>query len=265
MPYEAHEYCLQPPDENASVWRFVSLPKFMDMVLKRVLHLSRLDLAEDPYDGRPIGELHDGLTKAMGSDFTKFVGDDSRLRTFISCWHLAEDEPASMWKLYASSDAGIAVRMPYRRLKEVLSGSSERLFLGRVQYGTRGFTGRAVAVPFDNAMWKSKSYEHEKEVRVLTYRWDRNGIPVEELKAGPRAVRIPMDLNVLDAEVIAAPATPDWIFDVVRSFCNNAGLTVPIRRSDLLTLRDEPFVPKPTGPRVPGVMPKVRPIDSDKA
>jgi hypothetical protein len=256
---------LQPADENASVWRFLSLPKFMDMVLNRVLHLSRLDLAEDPYDGRPIGQLHDELTSVMGSEFTKFVGDDSRLRTFISCWHLSEDEPASMWKLYASSDAGIAVRMPYRRLKEVLSASSERLFLGRVQYGTRGFTGRGVVVPFDNAMWKSKSYEHEKEVRILTYQWDRNGIPVEELRAGPTAVRIAMDVNVLDAEVIVAPATPEWIFKVVRSFCNSAGLTVPIRQSELLTLRDEPFVPKPTGPRAPGFAPRVRPIGSDPA
>ena len=244
-----------------SVWRFVTLPKFIDLALSCSLHFSRLDLAEDPYDGRPIGRLHEALTRAMGSDFTKSVGDDNRLRTYVSCWHLSEHEPASMWKLYASSDAGIAIRMPYRRLKEVLNASPDRLFLGCVQYGDRGSTGRHVTVPFDPAMWKRKSFDHEKEVRAFYWN-DGGATPAEALSVAPLGHRVPIVLNGLDADVIVAPTTPEWIFDAVRDLAIRLDLTVPIRPSDLLTLQSEPFVPKPTGPRVPGFSPTVRPISS---
>jgi hypothetical protein len=94
-------------------------------------------------------------------------------------------------------------------------------------------------------MWKRKSFEHEKEVRALY--WNHAGVtPADALAQAPLGHRIGFDLNGSDGEVIVAPTTSDWIFNTVRDLSIRIGLTVPIRRSELLTLWAEPFVPRPT-------------------
>jgi len=66
---------------------------------------------------------------------------ENPLRFYVNSWHLAEHEPASMWKQYASGDAGIAICSTYRQLKSVLNASDERIFLGLVQYTQRAAAG----------------------------------------------------------------------------------------------------------------------------
>jgi hypothetical protein len=56
MTYEAHPSCVQPPDEEIAVWRFLDLPKFLDLRYSETLHFSRLDRFEDPYEGHATGE-----------------------------------------------------------------------------------------------------------------------------------------------------------------------------------------------------------------
>ena len=57
MPYEPHVNLSQPEDNNAYVWRFIDLPKFLDLIRSGSLYFCRGDQFDDPYEGMPPDEL----------------------------------------------------------------------------------------------------------------------------------------------------------------------------------------------------------------
>jgi hypothetical protein len=41
----------QPPDTSVLAWRYMDLPKLLALIVKREIHLRRLDLIPDKYEG----------------------------------------------------------------------------------------------------------------------------------------------------------------------------------------------------------------------
>jgi hypothetical protein len=99
------------------------------------------------------------------ADMLNVISDATRRMrewTFVSCWHAGEYESAAMWSLYGRS---VAVKSTYGRLRACVTSPSIRM--GMVQY----IDYARDLIPYDNSYWpfmyKRKSFEHEREVRIV--------------------------------------------------------------------------------------------------
>ena len=239
MTYEPHLSCVQPFDEEVAVWRFLDLPKFLELLHSESLYFSRLDRFEDPYEGHATGEHLASIRLSFDqkvNELYDMMRKENRVRFYVNSWHLTQHEPASMWKQYASANAGIAICSTYRQLKAVLEASDERVFLGLVQYAGRRTTGPIQ--PFDWIMSKRPSFEHEKEVRAFIWRDSSDAsVPLENLPIG---LKVKVILQNLLEEVVVSPAAPDWLPDLLEGVMDKFGIdTVAVRRSSLY---EEPFL-----------------------
>jgi hypothetical protein len=130
-----------------------------------------------------------------------------------------------MWSLYAGwsplQREGLAIRSTFRRLLESVHGD-DQIHAGQVLYQDydKDF------IPEDNLfapfMRKRRSFEHEREIRVILLR-------DEEITAG--GVETPADLDALICEVRVAPSAPGWLRELTEALIARYDLDAPVRQS----------------------------------
>jgi len=249
MPFEPHGSFKQPPDENAYIWRFIDLPKFLDFLHSGSLYFTRLDNMNDPYEGMMPDEYAEAV-KAGRSAFGSLSQQIRRFAYFrstyfVNCWHLSKHESDAMWKLYAGVDAGIALRSTYSRLKSALNECPDRVFLGTVNYSVESVFGTVNGFKF--VMHKRPAFEYEKEIRAVLWSATNMSRPVDfddegpvslPLPAvpGPVFIRVPVDIRQLLIGVVLSPATPPWLPDVIRDVVKRFGYDIPLSASTLSQL-----------------------------
>ena len=91
---------------NNLVWRYMDLPKFLDLMQTSELHFTRLDQLEDPYE------------HAIQMAACRRKPFDSETM-YVNCWILSEYESAAMWTNYGGN-SGIALQSSRRRIAPVL-------------------------------------------------------------------------------------------------------------------------------------------------
>ncbi len=222
--YKEHPVFEKPKDENAKIWRYMDLAKFVSMLDKKALFFSRADKLGDPFEGSyPKANVKlrktelqqavkggalspdfpvDNIDAYMGNNLRKFLESAS-----VSCWCLSEDESAALWRLYIKSDQGMAIQSTFKRLKDCLEGDTPGVFLGKVKYidyEKDVFPTKNPLFPF---ICKRKSFEHEQEFRAVTLHFPPSGYD--------RYITI--DLDVLIEKIYVAPSSPDWFLELVKS------------------------------------------------
>ncbi len=235
--YEPHESLECPPDE-ARVWRYMDIGKFVAILSTRSLHFCRLDLLRDPYEGLP-----NQLTRDAWKNVEARPGEMDRLYslnrrwTYANNWHLNEFESAAMWELYLKTFEGVAIETTVGRLKRSFDAEPDhKVFISRVIY----IDYETAPVPWDNgffpAIHKRKSFEHEQELRALIW-WalvknvDLNAPP-------PDGIDARVDIPRLVRSVFISPSAGSWYVDVVRSLLDKFGYaTIPVKQSQLYTLK----------------------------
>jgi hypothetical protein len=249
MPYKQHAHCPQPENLNAYVWRFLDLPKFLQLLYSNSLSFARGDQFDDPYEGMPSDEYIESVR--MGGSNIGSVHRQVRMMhyyrtcTYINCWHMSEHESAAMWKLYGGLDAGIAIRSTYSRLQHAFNDVAEDVHLGLVQYGGESLFGTLNGIKF--IMNKRKSFEHETEVRTFLWRslqerpadFDSDDPVVVPLPSPrtPVGIQIPVDLHKLITAVILSPTAPKWLPEVLTNTMKRYGLEITARMSNLHRLQ----------------------------
>jgi hypothetical protein len=237
VPYKEHPCFPQPEDETIPVWRFLNLPKYLDLMNGSTLHFARLDQFEDPYEGRPFG-LHREALLSKGDAHMKSryaaVQQHNRYRMYVNSWHLARYEPASMWKQYASQEPSVAVCSTYSGLKAALDKYEDRVYLGLVNYEAVPLGGSLD--PFAFVMSKRPNFDHEREVRAVVWRPELSHDDHIETWSGmtPEHVKLSVDLASLVHEVRLSPAAPAWLPEVLSGITAKLGLpNVPVSCSSL--------------------------------
>ena len=199
---------------ETKLWRYMSFAKFMSMLnSQRLLYVPAFRFG-DPFEGAC------GIaSEAEVNDKSRRVSTKSnkeREYTFINCWHENDFESEAMWKIYTQSNPeGIAIQTTYERLKNEV----ERLpfiKIGRVSYVDYS---KGLKVP-DSLFWyKRKSFEHEKEVRVMSECPPKESIAVFESKhPGKRLTRMvhSISLENLIENVYVSPYADNWFAELVR-------------------------------------------------
>ena len=243
----------EPPAANERLWRYMSLARFASMAVPRydtegrrysTLFLSRADRLGDPFEGsipRPEKELRANDQWSRG--FPEGYHDAFRKWTFISCWHRNRGESAALWRLYADGEGSVAITSNYGRIRQALDHIDDGVAISGVAYVDyekelfRVGDRRAGSQPF---LHKRKSFEHEREVRVVTIeapptlRTDGRVEPQDFMQEQSRGGKVFLvDLAVLVEAVYVSPDAPAWVGATVEAMLSSWGWTsIPIRQSN---------------------------------
>lgn len=209
------------------------MERFLALLQAKALHLARLDSFFDPWEGVWPNTVIQALKNEAGevSYYGTIVETAAKLKygSFVSCWHASSTESAALWDLY-SGKSGVAIRSTVKALKRAVS-FQEPFFIGSVRY----LDFDKEAVPVGNMLvlpfLKRKSFEHEKEVRVLY--WDPKLVDWNNPKAGNDGFAMDVDPAVLIDEVYLSPTSDAWLLKPVEELCLKFGLDVPVIRSSL--------------------------------
>lgn len=233
----------QPENKSLKLWRYMDFSKFVHLISSSQLYLNRIDKFEDPFEGR-YSSLNAKLRPALYSsdapqDFDVQKLNDAleslalrgRQWTYVNCWHANEHESAAMWNLYAKTNEAIAIETTYDCLARVLPEDS---FLGCVDYldYEKDFMPERNALhPF---IHKRKSFEHEKEVRVIIQEADK--INLQSSEVNPKhGISIDIDVNQLIRRIHVSPTAPDWLVSLTSEIASKYDLRAPVNKSNLYT------------------------------
>lgn len=259
MTVEVHPSTHWPDDPDATVWRYLDLPKYLSMLESNSLYFCRLDQLDDPFEGsRPrtisgdqealMNQVLVGMSEeGVEANVEHLAQLQSRVTAattkwfFVNCWHLGEYESAAMWRLYMPPGAGVAIRSTFDRLKASLDGSDTRVYLGQVAYIDHSTDHIPPLDSFTPAVCKSRSYEYESELRALVYQpvtgpaGDPFNPAASALDVG---VQVDVDLETLVAKVHVSPDAPSWFGDLVAAVTARYGFGWDLTQSALL---EDPF------------------------
>lgn len=224
-----------PINPDVKIWRYIDLAKFISLLTSQQLHLTRLDKFPDKWEGtwprKVIEQIHkDDLS---GEEFTKLT-KEVRQSMYVSCWHRNDFESAALWDLYALK-SGLAIETTVGDLQESLMDDSGDHVIDEVRYLNFDKENVSLQANFMNLPFlKRKSFEHEREVRLM--RWEVSVLP-GNAPAGfeaPSHFSMEVDLPLLVKRVHVAPTAGDWLCPVIVSLCEKFGLhDVQVTKSGL--------------------------------
>jgi len=137
----------------------------------------------------------------------------SRNLLYVSSWHMNEYESAAMWKLYLKSGEGVAVQSTVANMINSFNNTPHQVHIGKIEYVDYEHAVIDWKNIFSPAMYKRKSYEHEKELRAIIM----NGENVS-------GKLVSTDINVLIDRVHVAPNSQKWYYELVKKTVKRYGL-----------------------------------------
>lgn len=243
---------LEPENQEAEIWRFLNLPKFLDLIQTSELYFCRADLFADEQEGLPPEEylatfgLHP-LDINDRRELINHIGSDAQFREgfYVNCWYLFREETLQMWKEYGTE--GVAITSQYKLLKSALAALSDRAYIGRVRYGPQHLMGKSANI-FRYITTKRSKYAHEREVRAFLWNPETNaGINRHidtEGRVHPRPLTPPppnvakgekrrVDLQTLVKSVVVSPWASPNTLDAITQSIRDRGYKIPIQPSGL--------------------------------
>lgn len=215
-------------DLDTVVWKYLDLSKFLDLLMSRKLFMSRSDKFEDQYEGtfsEPTFEEIKRLSKD-NPDFLKFY-KTHREKVAISSWHINEYESFAMWQIFTQNSEGLAIQSTIGRLQQALAPESNyKQYIGEVNY----IDYKKEYIPFDDMffpfLFKRKSFQYEREVRIITDVADSTIILNDGLK-------INVDINQLIEKIYIHPKSENWYKNLVIQLVKQLDFNFTIEKSDL--------------------------------
>jgi hypothetical protein len=245
---------LAKPHEATRIWRYMDFTKLIWMLENKSLYFPRADRLNDPFEGTvpqanvQCEEIWDAKLSEMCGKQVKGVHRAARevlhlLRnyTYVNCWHMNEYESEAMWKLYLSSNEGIAVQSTYKRLADSLKEASQEISIGEVKYLRYDQDTITYQSIFSPLLSKRRSFEHERELRALCadafppdeanppHNWDYRKVP-KNPKLGEK---VQVDLDILIENVYVAPTYAGWMKSLVEAVFIRYGHPKKVRPSSL--------------------------------
>lgn len=175
---------LKDISESSTLWRYMDLSKFLDILINKKLVFPRYDMFEDPFEGFSphfvelarqklieLGEFDDNVIDIVVDVFSSAIMI-SNYYAYVSCWHINEYESAGMWKLYCNGSESLVIKTTAERLKNSLvKDKNYKLITSKVNYDYKLSNSNIADLtsvdPFNSLLTKRESFEHEKEYRLL--------------------------------------------------------------------------------------------------
>jgi hypothetical protein len=238
---DAFPYPRFPLQAKEKIWRYVDLPKFIDLIQCRQLHFTRLDTLQstEPHEGKKNtrfmsdfvekvkqGQVPSPQTNLGSEQFVEMQNalsksDGTTQTVFINCWHISEFENFAMWKIYGDI-FGLSIESDYASLRSSFvdqqwsyyrESSKGKILIGAVTYydDTQHWISRHSV--FSPIMHKRNEFSYEQELRCVI--WDREG---------PDSIRPEIDISKLIKAIHISPFAPDWYEGLIRGLCTKYNL-----------------------------------------
>lgn len=245
------------PASTTVLWRYMDFTKYASFLSTKALYFPSAESFDDIFEGAkgladnkhkwdkkyldffreiirtvPRDEGVAGPTEeaveANAMDLLRSLetgGGRDRKTTFISCWYESEYESEAMWKLYSTSmDYAVAIQTTVGAAYAAL-GRDPNIAIGRVEY----VDFDAYFSDVNGAFWrKRKSFEHEREVRLL----------IKDPRSTASGLQVPCDIPVLVQTVVVSPKAPDWFLSLVQDVTKSFGFQLAVKKS---RLAERPF------------------------
>ena len=226
--YINHNNIHLPENPDTIVWKYLDLSKFLDLLLSKKMFMSRSDKFEDQYEGTFSEPTFEEIKKiaANNPEFLDYY-KSHREKVAISSWHTNEYESFAMWQIFTKNQEGLAIQSTIGRLKEALQPEKEtKQYIGEVNY----IDYKKEYIPFDDNffpfLFKRKSFQYEREVRIITDVTEQN-ISIND------GLKINVDINVLIEKIYIHPKSENWYKKLVIELVTQLGFDFEIEKSDL--------------------------------
>lgn len=198
------------PQEDAMLYRYITIDKLFDFLLNEHLPLVRLNIFEDRLEGVSIehlrlnyisDELAKNIAEWVGGSFKHLMGNVNPTKrnnlkekrelfqntNYANCWYINNHESVAMWQLYSGSDS-VAIRIPYKSLSNELIKKNFKLSgynYQNLQFGNISYykfsdpveLGKIIIEKEVMGFIKDYSFQHEQEFRLMV-----QTKPVEHVK-----------------------------------------------------------------------------------
>lgn len=220
-------------DKATKVWRYMSFSRFVWLLQKRQLWLSRADLLGDPWEISLAGDQlahvisrHPISTLPLSDVVPETAMQRSeriikmwRQQTFINCWSASDHESHALWRIYCPSSEGVAIQTTLAKLQASVGG----LPVYRVTYAIPG-SRKQTPTRNDLMTKKRPMFAYEQEVRIVRFidkerpepetvgcglEWDLENC-VESIRVHPEADHSFMDTVTATVECYA-PTLKDQV------------------------------------------------------
>ncbi|MFE3870875.1 hypothetical protein ACFX5F_06525 [Flavobacterium sp. ZS1P70] len=217
-----------PEDPNTIVWKYLDLSKFLDLLMSQKLFMSRSDKFEDQYEGTFSEPTFEEIRKLSidNPDFLNYY-KSHREKVAISSWHINEYESFAMWQIFTQNSEGLAIQSTIGRLQNALQPETNfDQHIGEVNY----IDYKKEYIPFDDMffpfLFKRKSFQYEREVRIITDIGE-NKITLNE------GLKINVDISQLIEKIYIHPKSENWYKNLVIQLVSELGFNFEIEKSDL--------------------------------
>lgn len=229
---------LSVPDDDAAIWRYMDLPKFLSLIEQKALYFALPAQLEDKWEARVHGADYKALVEALGAERASTLKAGSERvfsATALNCWYHGEEESVAMWALYTQRAYGVAIRSNVGRLKKALQASPEIVQLGLVQYrdladkSTTPLDVQCVP-PLIFLFQKRRCYQHESELRAYTLVGSAR-TSTGEYRPPDSGVLVGVGLADLIESVRLGPKFPLWAQKLIEAALERAGINPPTEPS----------------------------------
>jgi hypothetical protein len=217
-----------PQDQDTIVWKYLDLSKFLDLLLSKKLFMSRSDKFEDQYEGTFSEPTFEEIKKLSTNnpDFLSYY-KTHREKVAVSSWHINEYESFAMWQIFTQNSEGLAIQSTVKRLQDALIPEKNyKQYIGEVNY----IDYKKEYIPFDDLffpfLFKRKSFQYEREVRIITDVTD-SSIKLND------GLKINVDINQLIEKIYIHPKSENWYKNLVIQLVKQLGFDFEIEKSDL--------------------------------
>jgi len=229
--------------DKDKIWRYMNFDKFASLIGEESLFFCRADKFGDKWEGvfpvRMIQKFELDKIQIPSMDGNSYTHCEWQIQKegpshLINCWHVNNDESLEMWKIYTKNKhPSIAIQSTISRLKNSFCATSERVWIGEVEYidfrkwkpKNRFFN---VSTPniLKSFFLKRHCFKYENEVRAII----NKAYSKYKSKIG---ILVKIDLNKLIECIYLSPNTDQEGKKQISNLLKEHNYSFPINRSRL--------------------------------
>lgn len=201
---------------NTKLYRYLSLSCFLEFVETKTTYLSNLNAWED------IWELP--AKHKMPIEFSNNL--------YGQCWSL-EGISDALWKIYAKGKEGILIQSSVNKFLSIdqidVAMLSPVIYYDNLERALQKLdTLKGPEKTFYHGLLKRKAFQHEKEVRLITY------VKPDKIDSIPKSISITLNPFDFIENIFIDPRASKWYVKTIQSYCSHVGFSITPQQSDLL-------------------------------
>lgn len=238
------------PEKDHVIWRYISLDKYLDLLLTESIKFTQVDIAADQLEIALMLNTLEKSGKLIGKEYIKdganFHVDILRKSHYISCWTGKDHECRSLWFAYlGESRIGVAIKTTVGKLIQSIDWGEFGFDYRKVDYRNVFENTEELQVNTTLLNVKAPAYASESEIRFtinknliekpsgeLSELNPPRQVPIESL---PKVISLKVDLVKLIDEVWLSPYCQSWQLETIKSLTDKLApdANLKLRRSDL--------------------------------